>query len=159
MTQAENKEYNSSNSDEYMTFIIGSMRYAIELPSIREILTYPNLITVLPGTSEWIKGLINLRGEVVPILDIRIKFTNSEAVYNEETIVIAVVTSDDRMIGLVVDKIEDVKKIDNTLLYPVSNMGSAIPAQYLKGFARLENSEMLVIMNIDAITHKDELED
>lgn len=153
------KEYNSNNSNEYMTFIIGSMRYAIELPSIREILTYPNLITVLPGTSKWIKGLINLRGQVVPILDIRIKFTNNEVVYNEETIVIAVLTDDDRLIGLVVDKIEDVKKIDNTLLYPLADMGSAIPPQYLKGFARLEDNEMLVIMNIDAITHKDELKD
>ena len=153
------REYNSSNADEYMTFIIGSMRYAIELPSIREILTYPTLITILPSTSQWIKGLINLRGQVVPILDIRIKFTNNEVVYNEETIVIAVITGDDRLIGLVVDKIEDVKKIDNTLLYPVSDMGSSIPPQYLKGFARLENSEMLVIMDIDAVTHKDELED
>ena len=159
MEKAEIREYNSSNSDEYMTFIIGSMRYAIELPSIREILTYPKLITILPGTTEWIKGLINLRGQVVPILDIRIKFTNNEPTYNDETIVIAVITNDDRLIGLVVDKIEDVKKIDNTLLYPVSDMGSAIPPQYLKGFARLENSEMLVIMDIDAITHKDELED
>ncbi len=159
MIKAAMKEYNSNNSNEYMTFIIGSMRYAIELPSIREILTYPNLITVLPGTSKWIKGLINLRGQVVPILDIRIKFTNNEVVYNEETIVIAVLTDDDRLIGLVVDKIEDVKKIDNTLLYPLADMGSAIPPQYLKGFARLEDNEMLVIMNIDAITHKDELKD
>ena len=159
MIQTEIREYNSSNSNEYMTFIIGSMRYAIELPSIREILTYPKLITILPGTSQWMKGLINLRGQVVPILDIRIKFTNSEAVYNEETIVIAVITNDDRLIGLVVDKIEDVKRIDNTLLYPISEMGSAIAPQYLKGYARLENSEMLVIMNIDAITHQDELKD
>ena len=159
MAKAETKQYNSSNSDEYMTFIVGSMRYAIELASIREVLTYPKLITILPGTSQWIKGLINLRGEVVPILDIRIKFTNSEAVYNEETIVIAVVTEDKRMIGLVVDKIEDVKKIDSTLLYPVSDMGSTIPPKYLKGFAKLENNEMLVIMNIDVITHKDELKD
>ena len=153
------KQYNSNDSDEYMTFILGSMRYAIQLSNIREILTYPKLITVLPGTSQWVKGLINLRGEVVPILDIRIRFTNNEAIYNEETIVIAVITDDNRMIGLVVDKIEDVKKISSALLYPVSDMGSAIPSQYLKGFARLEDNEMLVIMDIDAITHKDELED
>ena len=64
------KEFNSTNSDEYMTFILGEMKYAVELPKIREILTYPDLITTLPNTSEWVKGLINLRGEVVPILDI-----------------------------------------------------------------------------------------
>jgi len=154
-----NKEYNSRNSDEYMTFVLGSMRYAIELPSIREILTYPELITVLPGTSEWVKGLVNLRGEVVPILDIRIKFATSEATYNNDTIVIAVITDDNRMIGLVVDKIEDVIKLDDTSLYPVIDMGSSIPSRYLKGFAKLEDSEMLVIMDIDAVTHKDELKD
>jgi purine-binding chemotaxis protein CheW len=135
------------------------MKYAIELPKIREILVYPKLITILPGTTQWIKGLINLRGEVVPILDIRIKFNTSKAIYNEDTAVIAVVTGDNRMIGLVVDKIEDVQKLDNASLYPVSDMGSTIPPQYLKGFVRLEDNEMLVIMDIDTITHKNELKD
>ncbi len=155
----EKKQYNSNSTDEYMTFVLGSMRYAIELRKIREILTYPSLITILPGTGEWIKGLINLRGEVVPILDVRVKFATSEATYDEDTIVIAVITEDKRMIGFVVDKVEDVQKLDNTLLYPVSDMGLSIPSKYLKGFAKLEDSEMLVIMDIDAVAHKDELKD
>ena len=100
------KEFNSTNSDEYMTFILGEMKYAVELPKIREILTYPDLITTLPNTSEWVKGLINLRGEVVPILDIRVKFGTGEVQYDENTAVIAVITDDNRMIGLVVDKVE-----------------------------------------------------
>ncbi len=63
-----------ANTSEFMTFELGKMKYAIELPKIREILTYPDNITTLPNTSKWVKGLINLRGEVVPILDIRTKF-------------------------------------------------------------------------------------
>ena len=153
------RQFNSSNSDEYMTFILGSMKYAVELPRIREILTYPDLITTLPGTSTWVKGLINLRGEVVPILDIRVKFGTGEVIYDENTAVIAVITDDDRMIGLVVDKVDDVQKLDNTSLYPVSDMGSAIPAKYLKGFVRLEDNEMLVIMDIETVVHKNELKD
>ncbi len=155
----EERQYNSSNTDEYMTFILGSMKYAVELPRIREILTYPDLITTLPGTSQWVKGLINLRGEVVPILDIRVKFGTGEVVYDENTAVIAVITDDDRMIGLVVDKVDDVQKLDNTQLYPVSDMGSAIPSKYLKGFVRLEDNEMLVIMDIETVVHKNELKD
>jgi purine-binding chemotaxis protein CheW len=155
----EDRQYNSSNTDEYMTFILGSMKYAVELPRIREILTYPDLITTLPGTSQWVKGLINLRGEVVPILDIRVKFGTGEVVYDENTAVIAVITDDDRMIGLVVDKVDDVQKLDNTQLYPVSDMGSAIPSKYLKGFVRLEDNEMLVIMDIETVVHKNELKD
>ena len=151
------KEFNSTNSDEYMTFILGTMKYAVELPKIREILTYPDLITTLPGTTQWVKGLINLRGEVVPILDIRVKFGTGEIVYDTNTAVIAVITDDNRMVGLVVDKVDDVQKLENSSFFPVSDMGSAIPSRYLKGFVRLEDNQMLVIMDIENVVHKDEL--
>ncbi len=155
----EGQQFNSMNQDEYMTFILGTMKYAVELPKIREILTYPELITVLPGTTKWVKGLINLRGEVVPILDIRVKFGTGEIVYDENTAVIAVITEDNRMIGLVVDKVDDVQKLDNAQLYPVTDMGSAIPPKYLKGFVRLEDNEMLVIMDIETVVAKSELKE
>ncbi len=151
-------EQKANTPSEFMTFILGQMKYAIELPKIREILTYPEIITSLPNTTEWVKGLINLRGEVVPILDVRIKFNTGEIVYNENTAVIAVITDDDRMIGIVVDKVDDVQKIDLSQLSPVSDMGSAIPSKYLKGFVRLEDNEMLVLMDIETVVHKTELE-
>eukprot|EP01156_Anaeramoeba_ignava_P021846 Anaeramoba_ignava/c19828_g1_i3.p1 GENE.c19828_g1_i3~~c19828_g1_i3.p1 ORF type:complete len:159 (+),score=4.37 c19828_g1_i3:380-856(+) len=155
----EERKYNSSNSDEYMTFILGAMKYAIELPKIREILTYPDLITKLPNTSSWVKGLINLRGEVVPILDIRVKFGTGEVVYDDNTAVIAVITDDNRMVGLVVDKVDDVQRLENSSMFPVTDMGSAIPSKYLKGFVRLEDNQMLVIMDIETVVHKEELKD
>lgn len=151
------EEESYTNTYEYMTFELGSMQYAIELPKIREILTYPEIITVLPNVKGWVKGLINLRGEVVPILDVRIKFNTGEIVYNENTAVIAVITDDKRMIGLVVDKVDDVQRIDLSALAPVSEMGSAIPSKYLKGFVRLDNNEMLVIMDIESVVDKEEL--
>ncbi len=153
----EEQEIHSTNPSEYMTFILGQMTYAIELPKIREILTYPEIITPLPNTTDWVKGLINLRGEVVPILDVRIRFNTGKIVYDENTAVIAVITDDDRMIGIVVDKVDDVQKIDTTYLSPVSDMGSAIPSKYLKGFVRLEDNQMLVLMAIENVVHKDEL--
>jgi purine-binding chemotaxis protein CheW len=160
-TNEEEKEViDYANTSEFMTFELGAMKYAIELPKIREILTYPENITTLPNTSDWVKGLINLRGEVVPILDIRIKFnTNAEPVYDENTSVIAVITEDSRMIGIVVDLVDDVQRLDTSALAPVSEMGSAIPAKYLKGFVRLDNNEMLVIMDIEKVVSKEELED
>jgi purine-binding chemotaxis protein CheW len=153
-----NKEIKNANQSEYMTFILGKMKYAIELPKIREILTYPEIITSLPNTSEWVKGLINLRGEVVPILDVRIKFKTGEIIYDENTAVIAVIT-DDRMLGIVVDKVDDVQNIDITSLSPVSAMGSAIPSQYLKGYVRLEDNQMLVLMDVESVLNKSELSD
>lgn len=155
----EVKELDYANISEYMTFELGKMKYAIELPKIREILTYPEIITTLPNTKGWVKGLINLRGEVVPILDVRIKFNTGEIEYNDNTAVIAVITEDKRMIGIVVDKVDDVQKIDSSTLSPVSDMGSAIPSKYLKGFVRLENNQMLVLMDIESVVHKDELKE
>lgn len=150
---------NYANTSEYMTFELGKMKYAIELPKIREILTYPDNITTLPNTSDWVKGLINLRGEVVPILDIRIKFNTGEIIYDTNTSVIAVITEDKRMIGIIVDKVDDVQRIDISSLAAVSDMGSAIPSRYLKGYVRLDNNQMLVIMDIESVVHKDELKD
>lgn len=148
-----------ANTSEFMTFELGAMKYAIELPKIREILTYPENITSLPNTSRWVKGLINLRGEVVPILDIRIKFSTGIDKYDENTSVIAVITEDKRMIGIVVDLVDDVQRLDTSMLAPVSEMGSAIPSKYLKGFVRLDNNEMLVIMDIEKVVAKEELVD
>lgn len=153
------QEVFDKNMKEYMTFELGKMKYAIELPKIREILTYPEIITALPNTTEWVKGLINLRGEVVPILDTRIKFNTGKIEYNEHTAVIAVITEDKRMIGLVVDKVDDVQRLDMSALSPVSEMGSAIPPKYLKGYVRLENNQMLVIMDVETVVHKEELKD
>lgn len=157
----DNKEkvIDYANTSEFMTFELGAMKYAIELPKIREILTYPEIITTLPNISEWVKGLINLRGEVVPILDIRIKFNTSESVYDENTSVIAVITEDSRMVGIVVDLVDDVQRLDTSTLAPVSEMGSAIPAKYLKGYVRLDNNEMLVVMDIEKVVAKEELQD
>ena len=147
------------NITEFMTFELGKMKYAIELPKIKEILTYPDNITILPNTSDWVKGLINSRGEVVPILDIRIKFNTGPAVYDENTSIITVITEDKRMIGIIVDLVDDVQKIDTSTLAPVSEMGSAIPSRYLKGYVRLDNNQMLVVMDIEKVISKEELRD
>lgn len=159
MENNEDKVQNSANTLEYMTFELGKMKYAIELPKIKEILTYPDNITTLPNTDSWVKGLINSRGEVVPILDIRIKFNTGEIVYDENTTIITVITEDERMIGIVVDKVDDVQRLDTSYLAPVSEMGSGIPSRYLKGYIRLENNQMLVIMDIEKVVAKSELED
>lgn len=159
MSDNQNEIETSLNIGEYMTFSLGSMNYAIELQKIREILTYPDNVTTLPNTTEWVKGLINLRGEVVPVLDIRIKFSTGPVEYKENTSVIAVITEDKRMIGIVVDLVDDVQKIDTSALAPATEMGCAIPSRYLKGFVRLDNNNMLVIMDIEKVVAKEELKD
>ena len=159
MENNRDKAVSSSKITEFMTFELGAMKYAIELPKIKEILTYPDNITILPNTSKWVKGLINSRGEVVSILDIRIKFNTGPAVYDENTSIITVITEDKRMIGIVVDLVDDVQKLDTSMLAQVAEMGSAIPPKYLKGYVRLDNNQMLVIMDIERVVDKEELQD
>ena len=159
MEDNEKKVIDYANTSEFMTFELGAMKYAIELPKIREILTYPDNITPLPNTSNWVKGLISLRGEVVPILDIRLKFNTGPGEYDENTSVIAVITEDKRIIGIVVDLVDDVQRLDTSMLATVSEMGSAIPSKYLKGYIRLANNQMLVVMDIERVVAKEELKD
>jgi purine-binding chemotaxis protein CheW len=141
-----------------MTFRLGQIDYGIELTKIREILIYPANITPLPNTEKWIKGLINLRGEVVPVLDLRVRFhTSNDIKYDENTAVIAIITDDKRMIGLVVDKVDDVKHVDLSNMVAVSDIGSAIPSKYLKGLLRNSDNTMLVLMNIESVVSKEEL--
>jgi purine-binding chemotaxis protein CheW len=143
--------------EEYMTFILGGVDYAVSLNKIREILTYPEHVTDVPKTKNFIKGLINLRGEVVPVLDMRIKFNMKNTDYNENTSVIAIKTDDKRMVGIVVDKVNDVQKIDNTQIAPISQLGNSIPEEYLKGFIKIGENEMIVIMDVENVVSKKEL--
>lgn len=144
-------------SNQLLTFKLGSETYGIQINKVREILTYP-IVTPIPDASRWIKGVINLRGEVAPIIDLRVRFNiNNEPVYNERTIVIAVKTEDTRMIGLVVDEVSDMENVDIDKLYPAPDMGTSIAPKYLKGLFKKEE-KMIVILDIDKILDKEEMQ-
>lgn len=144
-------------SNQLLTFKLGSETYGIQINKVREILTYP-IVTPIPDASRWVKGVINLRGEVAPIIDLRVRFSiNSEPIYNERTIVIAVKTEDSRMIGLVVDEVSDMENVELDKLYPAPDMGTSIAPKYLKGLFKKED-KMIVILDIDKILDKEEMQ-
>lgn len=144
-------------TNQLLTFVLGSETYGIEITKVKEILTY-SAVTTIPDASEWVKGVINLRGEVTPIIDLRLRFkTTQEPSYNDRTIIIAVKTEDERMIGLVVDHVSDMETIDYTDLYPAPDMGTSISPEYLKGLFK-RSDKMLVVMDIDKILDKDEMQ-
>lgn len=144
-------------SNQLLTFKLGEETYGIQINKVREILTYP-VVTPIPDASSWVKGVINLRGEVAPIIDLRVRFgINKDPVYTEQTIVIAVKTQDMRMIGLVVDEVSDMENVDLDRLYPAPDMGSSISPEYLKGLFKKEN-KMIIILDIDRILDKNEMQ-
>ena len=148
---------NESLTNQFLTFMLGSEIYGIEITRIREILVYPS-VTSLPNTQHWVKGVINLRGEVTPIIDLRVRFnTTSDPKYTETTIVIAVKTNDGRMLGLVVDNVSDVETIDYDKLLPAPDMGSSISAEYLKGLIK-KDERMVIILDTERILDKKELD-
>jgi purine-binding chemotaxis protein CheW len=144
-------------SNQLLTFKLGNETYGIQINKVREILTYP-VVTPIPDASLWVKGVINLRGEVAPIIDLRVRFNiNQDPIYTPRTIVIAVKTIDSRMIGLVVDEVSDMENVDLDKLYPAPDMGTSIAPEYLKGLFK-KNDKMIVILDIDRILNKDEMQ-
>ena len=146
------------NTSQFLTFILGEETYGIEIIKIREILTYP-VVTILPSIQSWVKGVINLRGEVTPIIDLRMKYnTTKEPTYTDTTIIIAVITSDSRMLGIVVDKVSNIENFDENKLQPAPEMGTSIGSEYLKGLIQKDDGNMIVIMDIDRVLARDEME-
>lgn len=147
----------SIHSNQMLTFLLGDETYGIEIHRVREILTYSE-VTGIPDASEWVKGVINLRGEVVPIIDLRIRFrTNMNPEYTDRTITIAVKTDDDRMIGLVVDEVSDMETVDLENLFPAPEMGASIAPEYLKGLFR-QGDKMVVILDVERILDINEMQ-
>jgi purine-binding chemotaxis protein CheW len=145
-------------TNQLLTFRLGNETYGVEITKIREILTYPK-VTVLPSIQDWVKGVINLRGEVTPIIDLRMRFhTTNTPVYDDTTIVIAVITKDNRMLGIVVDTVSNIEVIDDTRLSPAPEMGTSISSEYLKGLIQKTDGNMIVVMDIDRVLAKDEME-
>jgi len=139
---------------EYLTFTLGSEHYAIDILAVKEIRGYdpPTKIAYAPP---FLKGVINLRGEIVPIVDLRIKFALSEPTYTEFTIVI-VLNVGGRMVGIVVDAVSDVVSIAQDQLRPPPDFGISFDSRYLVGLAPVAE-HMVIVVAIEQLINSDEL--
>jgi purine-binding chemotaxis protein CheW len=148
----------NSHKTRFLTFKIGTEIFAIKIESIQEIFIYPDMITELPNTTSVVKGVINLRGEVTPIIDLRMHFNiNKNPTYDDRTIVISINTSDNRMIGLVVDRINNIENINLSNLSRSPDIGTSISSDYIQGLFKNDEGFMIAIMDIDKILSKDEV--
>ncbi|MHB8912822.1 MAG: chemotaxis protein CheW, partial [Lysobacter sp.] len=96
-------------SDEYLTFALGEEEYGVDILKVQEIRSY-DAVTRLPDAPDYIKGVINLRGTIVPVIDMRLKFRLARADYNDLTVMI-VLSVADRVVGMVVDSVSDVVRL------------------------------------------------
>ena len=128
----------------YLTFYIDSTCYGIELLYISEIISILP-ITRIPGLPVYYKGIINLRGKVAPIIDVRLKFGQEERAYDDKTCIIMVNISD-MQVGLIVDRVADVVTIDDSIRNPPPETGLRNAERYLCSIAKVAGK---VVLNID----------
>jgi purine-binding chemotaxis protein CheW len=135
-------------ASEYLTFTLGSEEYAIDILKVQEIRGYepPTLIANAPP---FIKGVINLRGIIVPVVDLRIKFKLGKVEYTPFTVVI-ILNVARRVIGVVVDSVSDVISLTQTEIRPAPDFSGAFDTRYILGLAS-QDSRMMIVTDIEQL--------
>ena len=142
---------------EYVVFKLNNENYTIPLEKIKEILVYSQvIITELFAEETWIRGLINLRGEVIPIVDLRVLFHIADTSISENTVIIVTKTEEDKLIGIIVDNIESILELDRQTIVPAPDMGVSIDPKYIDGLIKLNNEQMTILLNIDTVLKLEE---
>jgi purine-binding chemotaxis protein CheW len=139
---------------EYLTFVLGGEEYGIEILKVQEIRGY-DVVTKIANTPDFIKGVINLRGTIVPIVDLRIRFNLGSIEYNEFTVVIILYVSN-RVVGIVVDGVSDVITLHAEQINSVPNLVSTIDTKYLIGLGTVEE-RMLILVDIERLMTSHEM--
>ena len=139
---------------EFLVFSLGDEEYAIDILKVQEIRGYEN-VTRIANAPSFIKGVTNLRGVIVPIVDLRIKFHLEHVVYGGQTVVI-VVNVADRVVGIVVDGVSDVMTLTPEQIKPAPEFGVTLSSDFLSGLGSLED-RMLVLVDIDRLLTSDEM--
>lgn len=149
------QESRLEGSEEYLTFTLGSESYGIDILKVQEIRGY-DCVTRIANTPAFIKGVINLRGVIVPIVDLRIKFSVGEATYHEFTVVI-IINVLGKVVGIVVDGVSDVVALPAQSIKPPPELGAALDTRYITGLGTL-NDEMLILVDIEKLIGSEELQ-
>ena len=135
-------------ANEFLTFRLGSEEYGIEILKVQEIRGY-DAITQIANSPDFIKGVVNLRGIIVPIVDMRIKFRLGNATYDQFTVVI-ILNVAGRVMGMVVDGVSDVINLDPEQMRPAPGMGSVIDTEYILGLGTVAE-RMLILIDIEKL--------
>lgn len=163
MTDAATSTSNTSSSanaraksaaGEYLTFVLGTEEYGLEILKVQEIRGY-DAVTQIANTPDFIKGVVNLRGKIVPIVDLRIKFHLGKVEYDEFTVVI-ILNLSGRVVGIVVDGVSDVMALQDDQIRDVPSLVTSIDTKYIVGLATVE-SQMLILVDIEQLMSSEDM--
>ncbi len=144
----------TETSQEFLTFTLGDEHYGLEIMKVKEIRGYEP-VTKIANAPPFVKGVLNLRGDIVPILDLRLKFNVGTAVYNEFTIVIMLSVAH-RIVGIVVDAVSDVIRLQPEEIKPAPEFGAVFDHQFLYGLCQVGET-MVILLNIESLISSKEL--
>lgn len=150
----QDSEYGRLLGQEYLTFSLGDEHYAVDILKVQEIRGY-GAVTKIANAPSFIKGVINLRGVIVPIIDLRIKFNLGKAHYDEFTIVI-VLNLADRVVGMVVDGVSDVVSLAGEQIKNPPDFSANFDSEYILGLATVDE-QMLIIADIEKLMSSEEM--
>lgn len=138
---------NAAVAGEFLTFALGSEEYGVDILKVQEIRGY-DAVTRLPDAPDYIKGVINLRGTIVPVIDMRVKFRLDAKV--DALTVMIVLNVADRVVGMVVDSVSDVVQLDAGQIRAMPEVGTGIDRRFLTGIGALEE-RMLILLDIEGL--------
>ncbi|MDH5545805.1 MAG: chemotaxis protein CheW [Gammaproteobacteria bacterium] len=148
----------AGSEGQFLTFIMANEEYGVDILRVQEIRGWDSA-TPIPNTPAYIKGVINLRGTIVPIIDLRQRFGLKAQAYDATTVVIVLkVLRDDRerIMGIVVDAVSDVYNVGEDEMKPPPDFGSVVSVDFVKGLVTVDE-KMLIILEIDEMLNSGEL--
>lgn len=154
MIQNQDNTGGAETGNEFLAFTLGKEEYGIDILKVQEIRGYET-VTRIANAPDFVKGVVNLRGIIVPIVDMRIKFNLGEPTYDQFTVVI-ILNIGGRVVGMVVDSVSDVITLSPEQIKPAPEMGTALNTDYLIGLGTLDQ-RMLILVDIDKLMSSSEM--
>ena len=139
----------------FLTFVLGSEEYGVEILRVREIIGLMDITTV-PQTPDYMKGVINLRGKVIPVIDLRLKFSMQEEEHTEETCVI-VAEVNNTSIGIIVDSVSEVLDIKSDEIEETPSFWQGINTDFIMGMGKTRE-KIIILLDIERVLSSEELE-
>jgi len=146
-------------SGKYLTFSLGNEEYGVDIMKVREIIGIME-ITAVPHTPEYIKGVINLRGRVIPVLELRLRFGMDSKEYDDRTCIIVVEVSGVNgqiMIGMLVDSVSEVVNIDENEIEPPPDFGTTAEAESILGMGKIKGA-VKILLDVDQVVGRGVME-
>lgn len=138
----------ASDGDQYLTFALGEEQYGVQILRVQEIKGYTG-VTRIPNTPDYVKGVLNLRGTIVPIVDLRMKFGMEQQEYDKKTVII-VVEVKGRIMGIIVDAVSDVMNIAAKDIQPAPEFGGAVDVGFINGIGSY-GEKLVAFLDIDRV--------